>query len=88
MSILEIELTPELEQRLREKAKRHGLESKPLAQTVMLLALQEEDVPKRPKRSIMELEGLGAEMWKDENGALIDAQDYVNGLRQEWNHRP
>jgi len=35
------------------------------------------------KRSLLELEGLGAEIW---NGA--DAQQYVNELRKEWDHRP
>ena len=34
-------------------------------------------------RSLLELEGLGAEIW---NG--IDAQDYVNALRDEWETRP
>ncbi len=37
----------------------------------------------KPKRSIMELHGLGAEIWED-----IDAQEYVNELRNEWEHRP
>jgi hypothetical protein len=36
----------------------------------------------KPKRSIMELHGLGAEIWKG-----IDAQEYVNELRDEWEHR-
>lgn len=35
--------------------------------------------PKRKKHSIMELEGLGAEIW---NG--IDAQAYVNKERTSW----
>lgn len=34
-------------------------------------------------RSLLELEGLGAEIW---NG--VDAQDYVNALRDEWETRP
>lgn len=34
-------------------------------------------------RSIMELHGLGAEIWEG-----IDAQEYVNKLRDEWDHRP
>lgn len=38
---------------------------------------------KHPKRSIMELHGLGAEIWEG-----IDAQEYVNELRREWDHRP
>ncbi len=38
---------------------------------------------KQPKRSIMELHGLGAEIWEG-----IDAQEYVNELRKEWDHRP
>jgi hypothetical protein len=37
----------------------------------------------KPKRSIMELHGLGKEIWKG-----IDAQEYVNELRNEWDHRP
>lgn len=31
------------------------------------------------RRSILEFEGVGAEMWRG-----IDAQDYVNKLRREW----
>lgn len=38
---------------------------------------------KKPKRSIMELHGLGKEIWEG-----IDAQEYVNELRNEWDHRP
>lgn len=33
-------------------------------------------------RSLLELEGLGAEIWRG-----VDAQEYVDGLRQEWNGR-
>ena len=86
MSILEIELTPEMAKRLAEKAKQRGLAAKAYAQTVVLEALQEE-APQQRKHSIMELEGLGAELWKDEKGDLLDAQEYVDELRQEWNHR-
>jgi hypothetical protein len=35
------------------------------------------------QRSLLELEGLGAEIWQG-----IDAQEYVNELRKEWDHRP
>ncbi len=31
----------------------------------------------------MELHGLGAEIWEG-----VDAQEYVNELRNEWEHRP
>ena len=34
-------------------------------------------------RSNLELHGLGKEIWEE-----IDAQEYVNSLREEWNHRP
>ncbi len=37
----------------------------------------------KPKRSLLELEGLGKEIWEG-----IDAQEYVNELRNEWDHRP
>jgi hypothetical protein len=33
----------------------------------------------QPKHSLLELKGLGAEIWQD-----IDAQEYINQLRQEW----
>ena len=33
-----------------------------------------------PKRSIMELEGLGKEIWHG-----LDAQEYVNQERASWN---
>ena len=42
------------------------------------------EMPKVPReRSLLELEGLGAEIWEG-----IDAQEYVNKLREEWDHRP
>lgn len=45
------------------------------------LADNENEKPK--KRSLLELEGLGKEIWEG-----IDAQEYVNELRNEWEHRP
>jgi hypothetical protein len=35
-----------------------------------------------PRRSILEFEGMGAEMW-----ANVDVQTYIDALRDEWNHR-
>jgi hypothetical protein len=37
----------------------------------------------QPQRSLLELEGLGPDLWQG-----MDAQQYVNELRQEWSHRP
>lgn len=47
-----------------------------------------EEMPKgepvtKPKRNLMELHGLGAEIWQG-----VNAPGYVNDLRQEWDHRP
>jgi hypothetical protein len=55
----------------------------PRAARLQLLAriaqdLAVSDEPPRD-RSIMELHGLGAEIWQG-----IDAQQYVNELRDEW----
>jgi hypothetical protein len=47
------------------------------------LATSQIDAPEEHKRSIMELHGLGAEIWEG-----IDAQEYVDELRKEWDHRP
>ena len=38
--------------------------------------------PDRP-HSLLELEGLGAELWHG-----MDAQEYIDELRREWDHRP
>jgi hypothetical protein len=46
-----------------------------------LVATTSRDVPH--SRSLLELEGLGAEIWQG-----IDAQAYVNELRKEWDQRP
>lgn len=35
------------------------------------------------EHSILELAGLGEELWKG-----IDPQEYINQLRSEWDHRP
>lgn len=34
----------------------------------------------QPRHNIMELHGLGKDVWEG-----IDAQDYINKLRDEWN---
>ena len=41
------------------------------------------DAGKKTGRSFLELDGLGAEIWRG-----IDAQEYVNELRHEWDERP
>lgn len=37
----------------------------------------------KKEASLLDLEGLGAELWVG-----IDAQEYVNQLRNEWDSRP
>ncbi len=54
-----------------------------MAMTAQDLAQVTEQSAEKPKRSLLELEGLGAEIWEG-----IDAQVYVNELRKEWDHRP
>jgi hypothetical protein len=44
------------------------------------------DVPEavhRQQRRLSEMRGLGKEIWEG-----IDAQEYVNQLRSEWDERP
>jgi hypothetical protein len=50
-----------------------------IAYLVDLLADRE---PEAAQRSILEFEGVGAELWQG-----IDAQDYVKQLRSEWDPR-
>jgi len=58
-----------------------------LSLTAMIIQDLAEIMPKaveaRRERSLLELEGLGAEIWEG-----IDTQEYVNELRKEWDHRP
>jgi len=62
----------------------------PAVERLRLLAIVAQDLAAEPaevaaqsKRNIMELHGLGKEIWEG-----IDAQEYVNELRKEWDHRP
>ncbi|MGB8507424.1 MAG: hypothetical protein WCD76_03385 [Pyrinomonadaceae bacterium] len=41
-----------------------------------------DDAASRPVRSVLELHGLGKEIWED-----VDPQMYVNKLRDEWDER-
>ena len=75
MSILEIELTPEMRNRLREKAKRRGLEEKAYVEAVVTQDLQEEE----KRYNVMDFYGSGREAW-----AGVDVQGYINELRDEW----
>jgi hypothetical protein len=54
-----------------------------IAFIVDLLAERKESEPAPKKRSILEFEGVGAEIWQG-----IDAQEYLNELRNEWDDRP
>jgi hypothetical protein len=45
--------------------------------------VNEPEAEKPKKRNLLELTGLGAEIWEG-----VDAQEYVNQLRGEWDHRP
>ena len=49
----------------------------------MIVDMLTESPPEKKKRSILEFEGLGAEIWKN-----IDTDAYINELRDEWDHRP
>lgn len=61
----------------------------PSADRRRLLALMARDLAqtdgdeKPGERSLLELEGLGAEVWHG-----IDAQAYVDALRDEWERHP
>ena len=59
----------------------------PTAERLRLLEMTVHDVAltirqDTKKRSILELRGVGKEIWKG-----VDAQKYVDGLREEWDHR-
>ncbi|MCC5614078.1 hypothetical protein LC605_03095 [Nostoc sp. CHAB 5836] len=51
-----------------------------LIEDLSSLVSQQVMMTPKPKRSILELRGLGKEIW---NG--VDAQEYVNQERDSWN---
>jgi predicted sugar kinase len=59
-------------------------ERKELAKMVVdsLVPSTTEDTQPKKKHSILELAGLGAEIWEG-----VDAQEYINELRSEWDER-
>ena len=86
---LDLDLEPDEQARLETLAKERGLPMNAYASAVLKReiatappAQPEEPSPPR-KRSPLELEGLGAEIWKD----IGDAQEWVNAQRAEWGHR-
>jgi hypothetical protein len=46
------------------------------------LAAERGTIDQAPRHSLDELHGLGKELW-----AGVDAQEYVNRLRDEWHDR-
>jgi hypothetical protein len=57
-------------------------ERKRLISAIVDTLTESSSEPARKRRSILEFEGVGAEMWQG-----IDAQEYVNQLRNEWDDR-
>jgi len=72
-----------------EDVYRQHIQALPSSERLRLLALLAEDAANtaehitKPEHSIMELHGLGAEIW-----CGVDAQQYVDELRNEWDARP
>ena len=58
----------------------------PAQARLQLLALIAQDLaapPSNKSSRLMDLQGLGKEIWQG-----IDAQEYINQLRSEWDERP
>jgi len=78
MSILEVELEPEITRRLQEAAAKRGLLATELVRAAVNKLLESEN-DNQPKHSIMELHGIGKGAW-----AGVDVQAYINEMRDEW----
>ena len=73
--------------RLEEVYEKH-VKSLPPGERLRLLEMTAHDLAlttplASQKRSILELRGLGKEIWQG-----IEVQTYVDGLREEWDHQP
>ena len=79
--IVTLALKPEVEERLRLHAKSQGLLLEDYMEAVLERAAAESgNVPK--SYSLLDLEGVGAELWQG-----IDAQEYIDQMRDEWEKR-
>ncbi len=69
----------------RQIKRRSAKERLRIAQWILTdLAGEQAQVTSEPAaRSLLELEGLGADVWEG-----VDAQAYVDELRSEWDDRP
>ena len=71
-----------------EELYQHYIKPIPAAEQLKLISLISEKLITRSRqeekkpRSLLELEGLGADIWEG-----VDAQKYVDDLRDDWNGR-
>jgi hypothetical protein len=78
---LDLDLEPDEQARLETLAKERGLPVNAYAYAVLKREIA--TAPPRKRRSLLEFEGVGAKYATGQ-----DAQEYVNELRSEWDHRP
>jgi plasmid stability protein len=77
---LTIHLQPDQEALLKAKAAREGRSEEEIAREAVERLLSEESAP--PRRRIRDFRGMAAHARTG-----MDAQEYVNRLREEWDHR-
>jgi hypothetical protein len=66
-----------------EQAKRLNVQERKELVKLLVDSLDVPETAPRRQRHLSELRGLGKEIW-----AGIDAQEYVDQLRSEWDERP
>jgi Arc/MetJ-type ribon-helix-helix transcriptional regulator len=77
---MNVKLTPHSESLLRESLARGGYRTPEEVIERALEILAEREAKPEGSTSIMQLQGLGKEIWQG-----IDAQEYVNQERAAWN---
>ena len=78
---LTLYLPPVLEAKLRERAAREGHAEEVIAQTAIEQFLEEAACAPKLRRNILEFRGVGKH-----NRVGNDAQEYVNQMRDDWDH--
>ncbi len=76
-----LNLPPETEARLRERATREGCREEELALSAVEQFLKSGNAPNTSKRSILDFRGVGKHL-----PVGMDAQEYVSNMRDEWDH--
>lgn len=83
MSMLEIDLTPDLARRIREEAQIQGLSPSDYVRLSLKSLINQPAAGARPKHNVMEFAGAGRRALEG-----VDVDRFIHEMRAEWDEQP